>query len=315
MPAHDLPFDIETAVKGVFNLRCCIAAASYLAIHEWMTMFTSEVKLIHASRWSPMKVGYILCRYYPLVLAPPILWAYLLDHPSEVCQRVLQPFHALLAPLAFIPHGIMLMRAHAFCQNKKTTLVIMLISFTAQVALDLWVYCVEPRFPSTNFRSVMGEMGCFPNYSDPAYKLRIGLAAFITNLVSLVVVILHSRRLPRQYTCLVYNFIRQGFGAFIAITLVTGACAIAYYQPRNEYAKMGIPFMLVLPSFIACRVLLELREQGSRSRTIVYVAGVGGPDENGTQRDDHYIMTDRASDHERPLTPLAFAAPEAYSNA
>lgn len=45
-----------------------------------------------------MKIGYLLCRYYPLFYYPVVLWAYCGNHQPALCKIVVRPVHALLAP-------------------------------------------------------------------------------------------------------------------------------------------------------------------------------------------------------------------------
>ncbi|KAF8647733.1 hypothetical protein AX16_006568 [Volvariella volvacea WC 439] len=83
--------------------------------------------------------------------------------------------HALLAPLAFYPHGILILRAYGFSGQKKLYLAVMLICYTLQIALDIWVYCFDTRPLPEPFYMRVGNTGCFPDYSDPDFMIRIGL--------------------------------------------------------------------------------------------------------------------------------------------
>lgn len=53
-----------------------------------------------------MKIGYLLCRYYPLLYYPVVLWAYCGNYQPSFCKKVVRPVHALLAPfvsLTYLP--------------------------------------------------------------------------------------------------------------------------------------------------------------------------------------------------------------------
>lgn len=51
-----------------------------------------------AKRWSSIKAAYLLCRYYPLIVCPVIMWAYLGNYTATSCERVVRPVNALLTP-------------------------------------------------------------------------------------------------------------------------------------------------------------------------------------------------------------------------
>ena len=50
------------------------------------------------SPWTPVKVAYIFCRYYPLAFAPFHLWDLLGDHDQHVCELYYHAVYACMIP-------------------------------------------------------------------------------------------------------------------------------------------------------------------------------------------------------------------------
>ncbi|KAF8647753.1 hypothetical protein AX16_006588 [Volvariella volvacea WC 439] len=290
---------VERALWRIFNLRCSIAAATYLTIHEWMTTFTDEVDLIHPSRWSLVKVGYLFCRYYPLILGPLLGWAYIIDHPLDLCKRMIRPMHGLLTPLAFFPHAILILRAYAFCGRKKLPLVVMLVCYSFQIALDIWVFCIDTRSPPESFNTrIGGDTGCFPDYSNPEVKIRIAHVGG-SNTNRLRVIDGGDTSLQRAHR----TARRSGLGSFAMMAFINGGAAIAYYQPHREYGRVGLPFNVIVSNLIACRIILQLRHHAFVARGIIELDAECNFGRNNCM--DQWVI---AEYNDRPLSPITFAA-------
>lgn len=55
-------------------------------------------------RWTAVKGAYLVCRYYPIIVFPFQLWAWLGDHTYGVCSNALTPLYVTLLPLvSFVP--------------------------------------------------------------------------------------------------------------------------------------------------------------------------------------------------------------------
>ena len=53
---------------------------------------------IYPARWNPVKVAYIYCRYFPLVIAPFHLWGLVCDHELHVCESYYLALYACKIP-------------------------------------------------------------------------------------------------------------------------------------------------------------------------------------------------------------------------
>ncbi|KAF8659880.1 hypothetical protein AX16_001764 [Volvariella volvacea WC 439] len=251
----------------ILKLRYSLVAAYALQVFDWFVNLQHEIETVYPTRWSLIKWGYLFCRYYPMFLLPVSMWAYINDHPSELCERVIRPVHGLLAPAHFLPHGIMAIRAHAFCGRTRNAKLILGVFYAGLVGIDIWVFCTNPTPISRRFYRAFGNTGCFPNYITRDMRVKMGtsmLAAVLMDFISLACVMIHCRRTKPVQGSLASYFLRQGLMAFAAILAVNAAAAIMYYQNVDESARLiGFPLIFIVSNSIACRVIIKLRRQAT----------------------------------------------------
>ncbi|EAU90383.1 hypothetical protein CC1G_00767 [Coprinopsis cinerea okayama7 len=266
------PDDFLWGANAIQEARYAIGAVYALQIYEWFTGLEKEIRLVYHAKWNSVKVAYLLCRYYPLLLWPVVMWAYLLDHPEALCARSGKPIHVLLAPCQFFPQAVMFMRAYAFSGRSSTVLAILSMCYVALVGVDLWAFCIGVKMPPKLFYWAFGgESGCFPDYGSDVMGLRIGfsmLAAVLMDLVSLVTVLIYCKReSDHRGGSLTRYFIKQGLSSFVTVTVVNAAAAITFFKPPSYHTGVGLPLILVVPNLVACRVILQLRRKVSPTET------------------------------------------------
>ncbi|TFK40193.1 hypothetical protein BDQ12DRAFT_734205, partial [Crucibulum laeve] len=276
----------------VEEVRYGFCAAYAVQIFEWLILLDQEIATIHQRRWSSVKWAYLLCRYYPLFVWPILLWAYVLNQKYELCTRVGQPIHALLLPYICCSQAVMIMRAYAFSDRHKAVLAVLLPLYAILVGTSIWMFCTNLVLPSPetfpDYFRVFKETGCFPDYSSKIMGLRLGLvmiAAVTTDLTSLCVVLVFCR-IRHGQTALGKYFTIQGLGAFacaFAVNLPTVVFYFLYdfpsmlesitidnnprYRSHTSHTAVGLPFAILIPNTIACRVILQLRWKTSPTDT------------------------------------------------
>ncbi|KAF8887366.1 hypothetical protein BD779DRAFT_1672813 [Infundibulicybe gibba] len=261
--------DTKELLNGMQSLRNSqygIAAVYGLQIFEWIANLESEIKFIHRSRWSSIKVAFLLCRYYPLIVWPLVMWAYIGNHDLKHCNRILRPVHFAICPFQFFAQAVMLMRAYAFSGRKRKTLIFLLPCYGALIAIYIWALCFDVKPPPVLFYFVFGQSGCFP-YSEDKIALRLGiamLAAVLMDMASLSVVFFYTRRRSMQGS-LGKIFIHQGLYAFMFLFAMNVSFAALYFEKNNVYRGIGLPFILVVANLVACRIILHLKEQVTRA--------------------------------------------------
>jgi hypothetical protein len=66
---------------------------------------SSSLLQIHQARWTSAKVAYLCCRYYPLLVYPLYMWAWLGNHPAKLCIESAHPLYSFLVPFVSLVSG------------------------------------------------------------------------------------------------------------------------------------------------------------------------------------------------------------------
>ncbi|RDB18497.1 hypothetical protein Hypma_000251 [Hypsizygus marmoreus] len=244
--------------------RYAIVAVFCLQIYEWVTSAEKEIKLIHKARWTSIKTAYLLCRYYPLLLWPLVLFAYVGNHSWDMCNLLTTPVHIILAPLQIFPQGVMLMRAYAFSGRDRRVLFLLCSCYVGLVGVDIWVFCTDITMLPKTIYILLGGTGCYPDYGKGFMGFRLGysmLAATLMDLVSLAVVLVICIRTRTREISLGRYFVNQGLVAFGLVSGLNIATAVIFFKPNSSHSGIGLPFTLVVSNLIACRIILELRRK------------------------------------------------------
>ncbi|TFK66849.1 hypothetical protein BDN72DRAFT_843712 [Pluteus cervinus] len=257
-----LPEDAELYIAQIANTRYALLGSFVLLVCEWLANLEDEWRLIHTaqSRWSLLWIAYLLCRYYPIVAYPVILWAYLGNFPAKFCVPIAHPVFALFGPLNVLGPGVMLLRAYAFTGRSQPVLLLFLTCYTTLIAVAVWAFWAQtPPLPPEWYDDI-GGTGCFPDYRRGVMALRFGvirLVSISTDLVSLLVVLLHCRRVLLSQWALGKYFVTQGLSAFALVALVNGLAVVMYFQAGWPWSRVGIPFIYVMSNIVACWVYLS----------------------------------------------------------
>ncbi|KAL0953972.1 hypothetical protein HGRIS_005131 [Hohenbuehelia grisea] len=271
-----------------------------LQVYDWALQFGDEYRLVLKARWTSAKVGYLLCRYYPLLAWIVILWAWTGNHKKSLCESVLKPVHCLLIPMQLCSQGVMLMRAYAFTGRNKIVLVLLGLCYFAAIGLNIWGLGAKMSLPHGLFLA-LGRTGCFPDHSGGVLAARMAAVisvAVLMDFISLTVVLLHCFKIRSMQGSLGLMFVRQGLISFVVVLLVNVTAAIVYFGRKSQYNGVGLPFMLVLSNLVACRLILGLSRRASPTDTkiirqhsqIVRDALDYSPDRNAKRKIDVWLM-------------------------
>ncbi|TFK41707.1 hypothetical protein BDQ12DRAFT_393389 [Crucibulum laeve] len=250
------------------NIRYSLCAAYCVQIFEWLSLLDNEVAYVHQHSWSLVTLAYVLCRYYPLVTWPAALWASLGDHRYEVCQWAIY-LQILSMPLVLLPPAVMALRTYAFSERNVKVLIILSTLFALLTGMSIWNFCIDlkppPRLAFVFTGNQLGENACGPDYSEEKMRVKLVLTQatlLFADLISLCIVLFYCH-VHHGRTKLAKFFIQQGAGAFLLICLLNGLAIGFYFLPSMASSSIGLPFLLLLPNTIACRLILQLRQEGS----------------------------------------------------
>jgi len=266
---------VENGVQIITEARYAIVAVYCLQLYEWFANGSKEIDLVHRSRWTSVKVGYLLCRYYPLAIWPFVMFAYVGRHTYEACLNIGLPVHALLAPCQLFPQGVMLMRAYAFCGRDKRILVLLLVCYAGLFAINIWSFCINFQIMPEVVYIAFGNTGCYPYYDTGAVGFRIGysmLAATSMDVVSLAVVLVHCFRNNSREISLGRYIVDQGLLSFAFVIGLNVAAACIFFNRKSLHNGIGLPFILIISNLIACRIILNLRRRLSPTESEIEAA-------------------------------------------
>ncbi|KAJ6605826.1 hypothetical protein B0H10DRAFT_2076003 [Mycena sp. CBHHK59/15] len=263
----DFPLSyVVPALESIRSTRGGLIAVYCVSVYEWLETFTTEIKLIHTSRWNSIKVAYLLCRYYALFSWPFVLYAYVGNHTAQTCAELTRPVNYVLLPMQLFAQGVMLMRAYAFAGRDIRALVVLCVCYVALAATDVWLFCIEVAQVPDEAYDLLGGTGCFPDYAAGRGGVRLVIAmsaSVVMDLVSLSVIVFYCLRKRSMRGSLGRTFIRQGLLAFGIVLVVHSVSMGVYFDPRSFHNGVGFPYILIISNVMACRVILDLRRKAA----------------------------------------------------
>ncbi|KAJ6474650.1 hypothetical protein C8R47DRAFT_1221060 [Mycena vitilis] len=268
--ASSLANIIVPALNSIQVTRNGVVAVYSLSIYEWLDTLPTEVELIYRSRWNSIKVAYLLCRYYQLLVWPLVIFAYGLNHDAHTCSKLTQIVTILLLPMQLFAPAVMLMRAYAFTGRSVRVLVLLLAFYAALVGIDIWFFCFNVVPLSDSMYEALGGTGCFPDYAASGGSTRLLIAmcaSSLMDLVSLSTIALYCLRTRSTRGSLGRIFISQGLGAFAVVLTVHGVALGTYFSPTGFHNGVGLPYILVISNLMACRLILDLRRKALPTET------------------------------------------------
>ncbi|KAJ6485735.1 hypothetical protein C8R45DRAFT_280762 [Mycena sanguinolenta] len=254
---------IQIIRNGVYSVYC-------LALYEWLEMLPTEIELIYPSRWNSIKVAYLLCRYYHLLLWPLVLYAYGGNHTAQTCSKLTRIVTSLLLPMQLFAPAVMLMRAHAFAGRNIRVLVLLLVFYAALTGIDVWFFCFNVDVLADFVFELLDGTGCFPDYAanNGGEHLLIAMgASLIMDLVSLSIIVIYCLRARSTRGSLGRLFISQGLSSFAVVLVVHSIALSLYFSPQGYYNGIGLPYILVISNLMACRIILDLRRKALPTET------------------------------------------------
>jgi hypothetical protein len=210
-------------IEGAYSLetsRFSAVAVFTLAIYDWILCLREEYELIHRSRWTFIKVAYLFCRYYPLLVSPLFIIMWLGNHSYEACSLFVHPFYVLIVPCQLAAQAVMIIRAYGFTAHNKIYLAILLLAFAASGGAEVWLFGTQFIASKDQFSVFGPRSGCFGNdiqvevpgllYEAATHTGLVMLAPFLVDLLVIFFVGLHCLRTHTSQGRLGRTFIIQG---------------------------------------------------------------------------------------------------------
>jgi len=270
---------IYGAFRAVAAGRYSLSAAYTVLFYDWIISLDKEVAFIYPAPWNAVKIAYLFCRYYPLAVAPFLFWGFIGNHDESVCQSHFHALYACVMPTMLSAQFILMLRSYAFSGRKRLVLVALLSSFLSIVGYVVWV--VSKELSLTALFIIKESSGCFATSNQPTAGLlrvvgayQLGLISVLTAIfdcLNMFIVIWHCVRQRSTLGPLGQSFLKQGVLVYVIMTALNTLTIGMYFTSHMLFQAQGSWFAYILPSALACRLVLLLRRKASPTETELHI--------------------------------------------
>ncbi|KAH9015457.1 hypothetical protein EDB85DRAFT_2280302 [Lactarius pseudohatsudake] len=226
-----------------------------------------------------VKAAYLFCRYYPMAIAPFHLWGLVGNHEQSVCESYYHVLYACAMPTLLSAQFILMLRTYAFSGRKTQVLVVLSITYLGLAGVIIWVLSRELTLAPLFFFTKRNA--CFAISDEPDITV---LAASVSQGKSVSApVAYHMGVLATFLDCLnmlvvLWHWVqgRDTFGplgkrmlVYVVMTALNALSLCAFlssYLVHHGLAASSL-FANILPSALACRLVLMLRQKASPTET------------------------------------------------
>ncbi|KAI9443622.1 hypothetical protein H4582DRAFT_1210011 [Lactarius indigo] len=273
---------LTSGLNSVTIGRYTLIATYIVCFYDWIISLDQEVALIHPAPWNVVKGAYLFCRYYPMAIAPFHLWGLVGNHEQHVCESYYLALFACVMPTILSTQFILMLRAYAFSGRNKQVLVVLSITYLGLVGVIIWVISKELS-PAPLF-FITKRSGCFAMSDGPdltmlatgavpmpiAYHVgMISILATFFDCLNMLIVLSHWVRERGALGPLGKSFLKQGILVYVVMTALNALTIGAFLNPLPIHQGLGSCswFAYILPSALACRLVLMLRQKASPTET------------------------------------------------
>ncbi|KAH7916463.1 hypothetical protein BJ138DRAFT_1108826 [Hygrophoropsis aurantiaca] len=268
---------IETAQHFIYVTQvyfCCMYA---VVLWDWVISLPREWRFIWRTHWTPVKIAYLFCRYWVIAVVPYLLFAFVVSHPKEMCEKIFKVPVALAMWNQVGSESVLLIRTYAFFNRNIYILVGLITALAGVVAYQLYVDTSQMIL--LEFVTPPFDVGpCFPaSKPHSAHLLGFFIAPLLFDTIVTSMTVWKAfairRRSGGPSSKLIQTFLREGVFYYILISIANLINGIFYLQPRQVISAINIPLSVMMAPVLACRLILDLRERGAE--TVSHSEGTG----------------------------------------
>lgn len=262
--------------------RYTYMSAYIVCFYDWILLLDQEVAYIYPASWNVVKAAYIFCRYYPLATASFQLWGFLGDHEQSVCESYYHAIYASIIPTMLSAQFILMLRTYAFSGRKRVILAVLSITLLGLAGVIIWVTSTQLILSPLFLFS--GRSGCFAISDLGAFDAtqgissvqvpiayHLGLISILTTSFDFLNLSIVVRQCVRRGTFgpLGQSFLKQGMFVYIVMMALNALTIGTFLSPYLVVHGLGLvaSFAYILPSTLACRLVLMLRRAASPTET------------------------------------------------
>ncbi|KAH9486229.1 hypothetical protein JR316_0000293 [Psilocybe cubensis] len=248
-----------------------------VVLWDWIISLTREYRFVWRTHWTPVKVAYLFCRYWVIIVVPYLLYCFVVDHSRETCERIYKIPVGLAMWNQVGSESVLLIRTYAFFSRNAVVLWFLVSALGGVVAYQLYVDTTQMLLLPF-FKPPFDSGPCFP-MSKPhsAHLLGFFIAPLLFDTVVTMMTVWKAFTIRRRNggpnSRLIQTFLREGVFYYILISIANLINGVFYLQPRQVISAINIPLSVMLGPVLACRLILDLRERGSE--TVSHSEGTG----------------------------------------
>ncbi|KAI0687163.1 hypothetical protein BC835DRAFT_1512788 [Cytidiella melzeri] len=110
-----------------------------IVVWDWAIALPRKYRFIWKTHWTPVKVAYLLCRYWVIAAVPYFLWAFCTNHTVEECEKIYRIPVALAMWNQVTSEVILVIRTYAFFNRNNYILTLLVVALAGVVAYQLYV--------------------------------------------------------------------------------------------------------------------------------------------------------------------------------
>ncbi|KAG8866787.1 hypothetical protein FRB97_003751, partial [Tulasnella sp. 331] len=262
------------AIHGAIESNHPSLPTDAITLWDWVTSAPREYRLIHLSPWSAVKALYLLCRYWVIFSMIVVLWIFIGNHTENQCKTLFRVPESIAQMWnQILSEAVLVYRTYAIFGNKLSLLAFLLVCLASVASFQIYVIATGmsllpfvdpptgPCFPTVRYRGSKLIMGFFlaPLLFDTT----------VTGLTVIRALQLRRSNLSGNGSPLMRVFLREGIFYFVVIASGNLVNPLFYWLPNPNMSGLMVPISVMFTSILACRLILELRDRGSRNGSLI----------------------------------------------
>ncbi|KAH7925258.1 hypothetical protein BV22DRAFT_1119664 [Leucogyrophana mollusca] len=258
--------ELITAGYDMQLVRYLGGVSAAILIHDYLLTFDHEVTYIWRGPWSLVKIIYLFSRYMPFIDTPLVIVFrdFLSGLSNDTCHTMLGLISWLYVAGMTLTELILVIRTWAvWGRNKWIALVLFIHSITSFVVVS---YSTYQYVKSLKF-TVMPEFhGCFGIAASSILMVNWALFMVMESiylslmLINVYIVYKRDQNITELYKVLLHDGV-----AYFAILFVLSALNLIIVTTQTELSSLLATPVRVIHSVLAARMVLHIREMGSRT--------------------------------------------------
>jgi len=260
---------IEELIVAGYNMqlvRYMGAVSAAILIYDYLLTFRRELKYIWHSPWTLVKVIYICSRYMPFVDTPLaiVFRDFLVGLSDHTCRTMLGLVSWLYVVGMTLTELILVIRTWAvWGRNRWIALTLFVHSVASFVAVS---YSTSQYVKSLQFAVMPQFHGCFGIAASNILLVNWALFMVMESIyLSLMLANIYTVYKQHHSITDLYRVLLHDGVTYFAILFILSALNLIIVTTRTDLSSLLATPVRVIHSVLAARMLLHIRELGSRT--------------------------------------------------